>query len=72
MSRISKISYEIKIKSVQKYITGKKRSCDICKKLNIRRESFHRWVSKYDTNGTEGLRPFSYNKKYLKHYFSSN
>lgn len=64
MSRKSKISYEVKIKSVQEYITGKKRACDICEELNIRKESFRRWIIKYNTNGAEGLRPFSYNKKY--------
>ena len=64
MSRKSKISYEVKIKSVQEYTTGKKRACDICEELNIRKESFRRWVIKYNTNGAEGLRPFSYNKKY--------
>ncbi|EGT4601672.1 helix-turn-helix domain-containing protein [Clostridioides difficile] len=66
MSRKSKISYEIKIKSVEEYITGEKRACDICKELNIRKVSFHRWVSRYNTNGAEGLRPVSYNKKYSK------
>lgn len=66
MSRKSKISFEVKIKSVQSYISGEKRACEICEELNIRRESFHRWVRKYETNGAEGLRPFSYNKKYSK------
>lgn len=64
MSRKYKISFEVKIKSVQEYITGKKRACDIYEELNIRRESFHKWVSKYETNGSEGLRQFSHNKKY--------
>ncbi|MGO0986392.1 helix-turn-helix domain-containing protein, partial [Clostridioides difficile] len=59
MSRKSKTSYEIKIKSVEEYITGEKRACDICKELNIREVSFHRWVSRYNTNGAEGLRPVS-------------
>lgn len=66
MSRKSKISFEVKIKSVQSYISGEKRACEICEELNIRRESFHRWVRKYEANGAEGLRPFSYNKKYSK------
>lgn len=64
MSRKSRISFEIKVKYVQDYLTGKKRLCDVCEELNIAKESFRRWISKYNLNGAEGLRQTSQNTKY--------
>lgn len=64
MSRKSRISFETKVKYVQEYISGKKRSCDICKELNIVRESLYRWVSKYNLYGAEGIRPVVQNTNY--------
>ena len=64
MSRKYKIAFEIKVKYVQEYLAGKKIVSDICEELNITKGAFYMWVSKYNLNGTEGLRPTSKNTRY--------
>ena len=66
MSKKSRISFDIKLKYVQEYLEGKIRLCDICEELNITRWTFHWWITKYNLNGSEGLRQISQNTKYPK------
>lgn len=64
MGRKPKISYELKVINVEKYIKGEKSSSELASILGISREQFRRWVNKYKLNGAEGLKTHSKNTYY--------
>ena len=56
MGRKSKVSYELKVLSVEKYIKENKSPSELANKLGISVEQFKVWVRKYKENGYESLR----------------
>ena len=64
MGRKSKVPYELKVLSVEKYIKGNKSASQLANTLGISVEQFRRWVLKYNANGAEGLKTHSKNKYY--------
>ncbi|MGL5663143.1 MAG: transposase, partial [Cetobacterium sp.] len=64
MGRKSKISEELKIINVEKYIKGEESSVELASTLGISRSQFLEWVRKYNANGAESLRSYSKNKYY--------
>ena len=55
MGRKPKMSYELKVINVEKYIKGEKSTSELASILGISREQFRRWVTKYKANGAEGF-----------------
>ena len=64
MGRKPKISYELKIINVEKYIKGEKSGSELASDLGVAYETFREWVRKYNDNGAEGLRGSSKNIYY--------
>ena len=64
MGRKSKVPYELKILSVEKYIKGNKSASQLARTLGISVEQFRIWVLKYNVSGAEGLKTHSKNKYY--------
>ncbi|WP_343342752.1 helix-turn-helix domain-containing protein [Terrisporobacter petrolearius] len=64
MGRKSKVSYELKVINVEKYIKGEKSSLELASILGVSKEQFLEWVRKYNANGAKGLRSQSKNKRY--------
>lgn len=64
MGRKPKVSYELKIINVEKYIKGEKSASELASKLGVAYETFREWVRKYNDNGAEGLRGSSKNVYY--------
>lgn len=64
MGRKSKVSYELKVINVKKYIKGDKSSSELASILGVSVESFRQWVRKYNDNGAEGLKTHSKNTCY--------
>jgi len=64
MGRKAKIDLEMKIKSVEMYLKGEKGTIAISKMLGINKETFRRWVFKYNNYGAEGLKTPPKNKFY--------
>ena len=62
MERKSKVPYELKILSVEKYIKGNKSASQLARTLGISVEQFRIWVLKYNVSGAEGLKTHSKNK----------
>ena len=64
MGRKSKVSYELKVLSVEKYIKENKSPSELANKLGISVEQFKVWVRKYKENGAEGLKNSPKNRYY--------
>ena len=64
MGRKPKVSCELKVISVEKYIKGYKSASEIANTLGVSEESFREWVRKYNDNGAEGLKIRSKNTYY--------
>lgn len=70
MKRKSKVSYKIRVRSVEMYIKGEKGATEIANNIGISVARFMQWIRKYIINGTEGLKTIYKNKSYspeLKH-----
>ena len=64
MGRKSKIPYELKVLSVEKYIKENKSPSELANKLGISVEQFKVWARKYNQNGAEGLKNSPKNRYY--------
>ena len=59
-----KVDYENKLKAVLEYLDGNTSQVAIAKKYDVSTASFQTWVRKYKSEGADGLKPSTTNKKY--------
>ncbi len=64
MGRKSKVSHELKVVNVKKYINGDKSASELANTLGVSEGTFREWVRKYYDNGAEGLKTHSKNTYY--------
>ena len=64
MGRKEKYSYELKLEIVSKYLSGKSSMYYEAKKHDIAYETLRRWIAKYQSLGSKGLKTTSTNTKY--------
>ena len=61
-----KVTYEEKIQSVSEYLKGDTSQAAVAKKYGVSTTSFQVWIRKYESEGTNGLKPSMTHKKYSK------
>lgn len=59
-----KVNYENKLKAVLEYLDGNTTQAAMAKKYGVSIASFQRWIRKYISEGTEGLKASATTKKY--------
>ncbi|MBU3146952.1 helix-turn-helix domain-containing protein [Clostridium sp. CF012] len=64
MGRKSIISDQQKIKAVTSYLNGKASMLSLCKKLQVHKSSFQKWVIRYKSEGEAGLKHSNKNTAY--------
>jgi transposase-like protein len=64
MGRKEKFSAEVKIMSVQEYLSGSKGVTRICNELQVDSKTFRLWLRKYETLGAQGLVQIKKNTHY--------
>jgi transposase-like protein len=66
MPHKGKASAEVKIRIVEKYLSGKMGCSEASQLVSVDEESIRRWVSRYKTEGSVGFLPQERNRSYSK------
>lgn len=64
MGRKGKVPIEEKLKAIEDYLSGQRRTSQICIELQIHKRTLHDWLRKYHMEGMQGLQPSGGNKCY--------
>lgn len=64
MARKAKISPEVKIRHVKRFMAGELSQSEAARECGVDKRTFEEWVARYKADGPDGLCPQKQNKKY--------